>query len=130
MGRVSLLRLGWVVFPVFAAGVAAAPAEPVPIGQRITHPGGAAILLNTIAFAADSIIVTATISNPTGREISLDRARSFVLDDGAHGVYRLNPSLDNPDLLVPPHRQVAAELVFVGALAPGARQLILSSNAG
>jgi outer membrane protein OmpA-like peptidoglycan-associated protein len=122
--------LGWAALLVSVAGLAAKPVEPVPIGRRITHPGGAAIVFNSIAFSDDSIVVSATLSNPTSREISLNRGRSLVLDDGAHGVYRLNPPLDNPELQVPPHMQATAALVFVGRLAPSARQLTLSANAG
>ena len=130
MGCVSvLLRIVAASF-VVAAGVGPAPAKPIAIERRIVHPNGASIQLKTLDPRADSIVLFATIANPTDREIRLDRARSFVLEDGAHGIHQLNPPVDNPELRIPAHTQLTADLVFIGPLAPSAQQLTLSSNEG
>ncbi len=99
-------------------------------GLRITHPNGASITVEGIEPAADSIIVSAAIANPSDREIRLNKARSFVAEDGPHSIHHLNPPPDNPELLIPPRRTVNAELVFLGPLSPGARSLGLSTNVG
>ena len=78
----------------------------------------------------DSIVLTATIINPSERELRLNRSRSFVLEGAGRAVHHLNPPLGNPDLTIPPRSQTAAELVFIGPLAPATRVLTLSTNQG
>ncbi|HEX3863992.1 MAG TPA: OmpA family protein [Stellaceae bacterium] len=110
--------------------IPAASAKPVAIDRRITHPDGASLTLKTIDFRSDAIVLSVTIANPGDRDIRLNRARSLILDDGAHGIYHLNPPADNPDLRIAARIAVAGELVFIGPLAPTTRVLRLSSNAG
>jgi outer membrane protein OmpA-like peptidoglycan-associated protein len=119
------------VLVVLVAALAGGPVRAAAaVERRVTHPNGAAILIRAIDFSADSIVVSATITNPGDREIRLNQARSLVLQDGGHGIYHLNPPAENPELRIPPHAQAAGELVFIGPLAPTARQLTLSSNEG
>ncbi len=118
------------IFAFTALACLPALAKPVPVERRMTHPDGASILVKSIEFKPDSIVLVATISNPGERAIHINRGRSLVLDDGAHDVYRLNAPPENPELTVPPHAEISGDLVFIGPLAPTTRQLTLSSNVG
>ncbi len=130
MPRFPALLRGAIACLIVAAASGTALAKPVPIERRLVHPDGVSIVLQTIDFRDDSIVLSATIANPGERQIRLDRARSFVLDDGAHGVYHLNPPAENPQLRIPAQAQMTADLVFIGPLASAARELTLSINQG
>src|SRR5712691_2591358 len=117
----------WLIITVASA---AALAKPLSVERRIVHPDGVSLRLQTIEFHEASIVLSATIANPSEREIRLNRARSFVLDDGAHGVYHLSPPADNPELRIPPRAQVSGDLIFIGPLASAASRLTLSTNQG
>src|SRR5260370_21855602 len=125
----SLLR-GTAAWLIIAVASGAALAEPLPTERRIVHPDGVSLRLQTIEFHDASIVLSATIANPSEREIRLNRARSFVLDDAAHGVHRLSPPADNPELRILPRTQVSGDLVFIGPLASAASGLTLSTNQG
>jgi outer membrane protein OmpA-like peptidoglycan-associated protein len=130
MRRFVTLLQGVAALSMVVVTMGPAAAKPLPLERRLMHPDGVSIQLQTIDLRDDSIVLSATIVNPGEHEISLDRARSFVLDDGAHGIYHLSPPADDPELRIPPHMQVAGDLVFIGPLASAARQLTLSSNRG
>ena len=130
MPRFPALLRGAIACLIVAAASGTALAKPVPIERRLVHPDGVSIVLQTIDFRDNSIVLSATIANPGERQIRLDRARSFVLDDGAHGVYHLNPPAENPQLRIPAQAQMTADLVFIGPLASAARELTLSINQG
>jgi outer membrane protein OmpA-like peptidoglycan-associated protein len=130
MHRFPALLRGAAACLIAAVAWGTALAKPVPIERRLVHPDGVSIVLQTIDIRDDSIVLAATIANPGEREIRLDRARSLVLDDGAHGIHHLNPPADNPELRIPAHTQTTADLVFVGPLATTARELTLSINQG
>jgi outer membrane protein OmpA-like peptidoglycan-associated protein len=108
------------------------PARPqsAPAETRIAHPNGAAIVVRGLAARGDSVVLTATIANPSERGLRLNRSRSFVLEGGGRAVHHLNPPLGNPELTIPPRSQTAAELVFIGPPAPGTRELKLRTNQG
>lgn len=130
MGRFSTLfriSAGCLIGALWCAG---ARPQPVPGETRITHPNGLAIVVRGLAARDDSIVLTATIANPSERELRLNRSRSFVLEGAGRAVHHLNPPLGNPELTLPPRSQTAAELVFIGPLAPAARELRLSINQG
>ena len=120
--------IGAIVGAAAAAGTSLA--DPIAVGRRVVHPDGVSIELRQIDFRDATIVVSATISNPGGREIRLNRDRSLVLDDGAHGVHHLSPPADNPELRIPPQTEVSGDLVFIGPLASTAQGLTLSSNRG
>ena len=130
MRRSFRLLVGVIAGSILACVAGVTCADPLAIGRRIVHPDGVAIQLQQIDFGDASIVLSATISNPGDREIRLNRARSFVLDDGAHGVHHLSPPADNPELRIPPRTQLSGDLVFIGPLASAARRLTLSSNRG
>jgi len=130
MGRLTIfLRIvaGGLVAAVWCA---TARPQTMPGETRITHPNGAAIVVRGVAARDDSISLTATIANPGERELRLDKSRSFVLEGAGHAMHYLNPPLGNPELSIPPRSQLAAELVFIGPLVPGTRELQLSINQG
>lgn len=110
-------------------GATARP-QPGPAEARIAHPNGVAMIVHGLAAQDDSIVLKATIANPSERELRLNRSRSFVLEGAGRAVHHLNQPLGNPDLAIPPRSQTAAELVFVGPPTPGTRELILSTNQG
>src|SRR5260370_21564517 len=124
-----LLR-GIAAWLIIAVASGAAFAKPLSVERRIVHPDGVSLRLETIEFYDASIVLSAMIVNPSEREIRLNRARSFVLDDGAHGVYHLSPPADNPELRIPPRTQVSGDLIFIGPLASAARRLTLSTTQG
>lgn len=128
MRRFYRLLVGAMIAAAAAAEVSAA--DPIAVGRRIVHPDGVSIELQRIDFGDATIVVSATISNPGGRAIRLNRAHSFVLDDDVHGVHYLSPPADNPELRIPPQTQMTGSLVFIGPLATAARGLTLSSNRG
>jgi len=130
MRRSFPLLLGIAGWLIVAAAAEAALAKPLSVERRIAHPDGVSLRLETIEFHDASIVVSATIANPSEREIRLNRARSFVLDDGARGVYHLSPPADNPELRIPPRTQASGDLVFIGPLASAASRLTLSTNQG
>lgn len=125
---------------LIGAALAALPlacAMPVPAGaadqaveRRAEHPDGASIHITGIGVREDSIVLTAELANAGDRDIRLNRAHSFVLNDGARGSYRLNPPPDNGEMRVPAHARLPAELVFIGSLNAAARRLLLSTNEG
>jgi outer membrane protein OmpA-like peptidoglycan-associated protein len=112
-----------------AAGGAASAAD-APINERIMHPDGLSLMVKSIERLPDSIVLSATITNRGDHSISLDRARSFVLEEGGHAVHYLNPPAGNPELLLPAHSDIEGRLVFIGPAAPATRQLTLSANEG
>lgn len=87
-------------------------------------------MIEAIEPRQDSIVLSATIDNPGDRDISLNRARSFVLDEGDHAVHHLNPPFDNPELRVAGHTRLSGRLVFIGPPGPSTRQMMLSTNEG
>ena len=113
---------------MMVVGGAPSRADPLPVQRRLTDPTGAALMVKTIDLRPDSVVLSVTISNPGDHEIRLNRARSFVLDDGSGGIHHLNPPVVNPELRVPSHTQLDGDLVFIGPLAPSARQLALSNR--
>src|SRR5260370_12476917 len=125
----SLLR-GTAAWLIIAVASGAALTKPLAVERRIVHPDGVSLRLQTIEFHDASIVLSATIVNPSEREIRLNRARSFMLDDGAHGVHHLSPPADNPELTIPPRTQVSGDLIFIGPLASAASRRTLSSNHG
>jgi outer membrane protein OmpA-like peptidoglycan-associated protein len=127
MGRVPTPRF-LIGLALFTAGAASALAAPIEIDRRIEGSNGASLVVKTIDLRADSIALSVAVANPGDREISLNRGRSLVVEDAAHGVHRLNPPADNPELRIPMQAQLSGELVFIGPLAPSARQLSLSGN--
>ena len=130
MGRLS--PLSRIIAGCLMAVLWWTPARPqsAPAETRIAHPGGAAIVVRGLAARDDSVVLTATIANPSERELRLNRSRSFVLEGGGRTVHHLNPPLGNPELTIPPRSQTAAELVFIGPAASGTRELKLSTNQG
>jgi len=126
---VSLLR-GAVACLLIAGASGSACSKPLAIDRRITHPDGVWLHLQTIDFQDASIVVAATIANPGDREIALNRGHSFVLNDGARGVYHLSPPADNPELRIGPREEVTGNLIFIGPLASAARRLMLWTNRG
>ncbi len=111
------------------AATATALADPMPVERRIEQPNGASLIVRTVDFRADSIVLSVAIANAGDRAISLNRGRSLVLDDDAQGVHYLNPPPDNPELTVPPRSQLNGELVFIGPPAPSVRRLSLANDA-
>jgi hypothetical protein len=76
MGRLSTLfriSAGCLIAAVW--GATARP-QPVPAETRITHPNGAAVIVRGLAARDDSIVLTATVANPSERELRLNRSRS------------------------------------------------------
>jgi outer membrane protein OmpA-like peptidoglycan-associated protein len=130
MGRLSTLFRICAGCLIAALWCSAARAQSAPGETRITHPNGAAVVVRGLTARDDSIVLTATISNPGERELRLNRFRSFVLEGGGRALHHLNAPLGNPDLTMPPRSRTAAELVFVGPLAPAARELRLTTNQG
>ena len=105
-----------------------APADPIPIDRRIDGPGGASLVVSALDRRAASVVLSVTIANPGNRELRLNQGRSFALSDETHGIHRLNPPPDDPELVVPPHARLSGELVFIGPVAPNASRLTLSSK--
>lgn len=122
------------LFLLSALSIDAAPramaSGSMPIEQRLTHPDGASIVLKGIEFRSDSTVVSVTIVNPVERAISLNRAHSLILDNGAGAIQHVNAPASNFDLRVPPLSQLTGQLVFIGPTPPSSRQLIFSANAG
>lgn len=130
MRRSSRLLVGIIAGALVAAAADATFADPTAIERRLVHPDGVSIELQRIEFRAASIVLSARVTNPGDRAVRLNRARSMLLDDGAHGVHYLSPPADNPELRIPARTQLSGDLVFVGPLASAARGLTLSSNSG
>jgi outer membrane protein OmpA-like peptidoglycan-associated protein len=124
------ILVGIVAGVVAAVAARGSVADPTAIERRLVHPDGVSIELQWIDFRDASIVLSATITNMGDREVRLNRARSFLLDDGAHGVHYLSQPADNPELRIPARTQLSGDLVFVGPLATAARGLALSSNRG
>jgi outer membrane protein OmpA-like peptidoglycan-associated protein len=114
----------------FLAARSAAPALSggVALDVSATHPNGASLSIKSLEFHADSIVVSAAAVNPTNHDVALNKAHSLVLDDGGHALHRLNPPLDNPELMIPANGQLTGTLVFIGPATPAAQQMTLSSN--
>ena len=110
------------------AAVGSALADRVPLDLRIDDPHGALLAVSAIDLGADAVVLSVTITNPGNHELRLNRDRGFVLTDEAHGVHHLNPPPDNPELVIPRRARLAGDLVFIGPVAPAARQLTLSSG--
>jgi outer membrane protein OmpA-like peptidoglycan-associated protein len=124
------LLVGVIAGSILASVAGVTFADPMAIDRRLVHPDGVSIELQQIDFRDASIVLSATITNSGDREVRLNRGRSFLLDDGAHGVHYLSPPADNPELRIPARTQLSGDLVFVGPLATAARGLTLSSNRG
>lgn len=115
------------------AGVPAAPAlqdlgRTVRLEQQQAHPSGVAMTLSSITYRADSIIVTASISNLSERPVSLNRGGSLVLVDDGGRSHPFVPPADNPEVQIDARSRVAASFVFTGPLADDARTVQLSTN--
>jgi hypothetical protein len=114
-----------------ALGAATATPDPgrtVQVTQRQAHPGGVVMSLTSVTFRSDSIIVTASITNASGRAAWLNRGNGMVLiDDRGHG-YQFLPPPDNPEVQIAPQSQVTASFVFVGSIDPTARMVELETN--
>ena len=71
-------------------------AQPAPAETRITHPNGAAMIVRGLAARDDSIVLTATIANPSERELRLNRSRSFVLEGAGRARASPEPAAREP----------------------------------
>src|SRR5688572_5042808 len=105
MGRLSTLFRICAGCLIAVLWCTAARPQSAPGETRITHPNGAAVVVQGLAARDDSIVLTATIANPSERELRLNRSRSFVLEGGERAVHHLNAPLGNPDLAIPPRSQ-------------------------
>lgn len=119
--------------PAAAAVPAAAPTlqdpgRTVRLEQQQAHPSGVAMTLSSITYRADSIIVTASISNLSERPVSLNRGGSLVLVDDGGGSHPFVPPTDNPEVQIGARSRVTASFVFAGPLADDARTVQLSTN--
>ncbi len=124
------------LIPAPAANPAAAPAAPalqdpgrtVRLEQQQAHPSGVAMTLSSITYRADSIIVTASISNLSDRPMSLNRGGSLVLVDDRGRSHPFVPPADNPEVQIGARSRVTASFVFAGPLTDNARAVQLSTN--
>lgn len=118
------------------AAPAAAPTAPagqeagrtVAIEQQQAHPSGVAMTLTGITYRADSVIVSATITNLSDRPVSLNRGGSLVLADDKGRSHPFVPPADNPEVQVAPRSRVTASFVFAGPLVGDTRSVQLSTN--
>jgi hypothetical protein len=123
-------RADQAIAPVVPAAPTAAPdpGRTVRLEQRQAHPGGVVMSLTSVTFRSDSIIVSASITNSSGRAAWLNRSNGMVLiDDRGHG-YQFLPPPDNPEVQIAPQAQVTANFVFVGSIDPTARMVELETN--
>ncbi|MBW8726936.1 MAG: hypothetical protein JF625_17545 [Inquilinus limosus] len=124
------------LIPAPAANPAAAPAAPtlqdtgrtVRLEQQQAHPSGVAMTLSSITYRADSIIVSASISNLSDRAMSLNRGGSLVLMDDRGRSHPFVPPADNPEVQIGARSRVTASFVFAGPLTDNARTVQLSTN--
>jgi len=124
--------------PMAPAPVAfpAAPAAPsgqdsgrtVRLEQQQAHPSGVAMMLTGITYRADSVIVSASITNLSDRAVSLNRGNSLVLMDDRGRAHPFVPPTDNPEVQVAPRSRVNANFVFIGPLTGDIRSVQLSTN--
>ncbi|WP_225770515.1 hypothetical protein [Inquilinus sp. Marseille-Q2685] len=123
--------------PTAPAASAAVPAavpggqdagRTVPLEQQQAHPSGVSMMLTGITFRADSVIVSASITNLSGRPVSLNRAGSLVLVDDRGRVHPFVPPAGNPEVEIAPRSRVNASFVFAGPITGDARSVQLSTN--
>lgn len=104
------------------------PGRTVRLEQLQAHPSGVAMTLSSITYRADSIIVTASISNLAERPMSLNRGGSLVLVDDRGRSHPFVPPADNPEVQIGARSRVTASFVFAGPLDGDARTVQLSTN--
>lgn len=122
--------------PMAATAPAAGPAAPaapagrtVPLEQQQEHPSGVAMMLTGITYRADSVIVSATITNLSDRPVSLNRGGgSLVLVDDHGRSHPFVPPTDNPEVQIAPRSRVTASFVFIGPVSGDARSVQLLTN--
>ncbi|MDR6292494.1 MULTISPECIES: hypothetical protein [Inquilinus] len=104
------------------------PGRIIQLDQRQVHPNGVVVTLTSITFRADSIVVAASILNPSGRAAWLNRNGTLSLADDLGRSYRFVPPTDNPEVQIAPQSQVSASFVFVGPIDAEARSVQLATN--
>lgn len=119
--------------PAPAAVAPAAPAvqdagRTVQLGQQQVHPNGVAMMLTGITYRADSVIVSAAITNLSDRAMALNQGGSLVLVDDRGRSHPFVPPTDNPEVQIGPRSRVTASFVFAGPLADDVRSVQLSTN--
>jgi len=121
----------WPVTPaVPAPAVPTAPdtGRTVRLEQHQMHPSGVIMSLDSITFRADSIVVSATILNPSDRPAWLNQGGGLTLADDRGRSYPFVPPADNPNVQIAAQSRVTASLVFAGPLAGDTRTVQLSIN--
>jgi hypothetical protein len=120
----------WPIAPATSPVAPSAPAtgRTVRLEQHQTHPSGVIMSLDSITFRADSIIVSATILNPSSRPTWLNRGGSLTLIDDRGRGYPFLPPGDNPEVQIAPQSRVTASFVFAGPVSPDSRTVQLSTN--
>lgn len=122
--------------PAAPAASAAIPALPggqgagrtVPLEQQQAHPSGVSMMLTGITFRADSVIVSASITNLSDRPVSLNRAGGLVLVDDRGRVHPFVPPVGNPEVQIAPRSRMSASFVFAGPITGDSRSVQLSTN--
>ena len=111
-----------------AAPSVQAPGRTVRLDQQQSHPSGVAMMLTGITYRADSVIVSASITNLSDRAVSLNRGNSLVLVDDRGRAHPFVPPTDNPEVQVAPRSRVNANFVFIGPLTGDIRSVQISTN--
>jgi hypothetical protein len=119
--------------PVALPAAPTAPAgqdsgRTVRLEQQQAHPSGVAMMLTGITYRADSVIVSASITNLSDRPVSLNRGGSLVLVDDKGRSHPFLPPADNPEVQVAARSRVNANFVFIGPLTGDTRSVQLSAN--
>ncbi|MFE0753978.1 hypothetical protein ACFW16_08505 [Inquilinus sp. NPDC058860] len=119
--------------PGVSAAVPAAPGgqdagRTVALEQQQAHPSGVSMMLTGITYRADSVIVSASITNLSDRPVSLNRAGGLVLVDDRGRSHPFVPPAGNPEVQVAPRSRAAANFVFAGPLTGDSRSVELSTN--
>ena len=119
--------------PVAAAAVPAAAAAPrqVPLQVQGTAGPGLSVRVKSVDMGDDAtrVAVSASYSSRISSYTKLASMDTF-LEDEAGNRFMLKRPADNPDLKIVSGDTMEGTLVFLGAIAPGTKQVTLVFNQG
>ncbi len=95
---------------------------------QVNHPNGTTFVVRAVSFHEDRTQIDFTATNGRDSDIELGVWSSIVLRDDLGTTYRFSEPPGNPSVLVTRQSTIEGTLVFLGRVAPGARQLTLITN--
>ncbi|WP_164928866.1 hypothetical protein [Gloeobacter violaceus] len=118
---------------------AAAPAGPTPpqppaggntieVNLQTNHPNGSVMRLSKVTYNEDNIALEMTVTNGHNEQIQLNFRDDMLVKDDLGNRYNPAPPPSNPKVTVNPGATIKGQFVFIGRIAPGARNITLTTN--